>query len=172
MPGFKIVEIWGHDWEELKKNTDIDEFIRKEEINLPLNPRASLYGGRTNALKLYHKCAGGEQIKYIDYTSLYPHVMRKCAYPKFHPKIILENFHQKKKYFGLIKVKILPPRGLYIPLLPYRSNGKLMFPLCRTCAEEQQQTCCEHDDEERAITGTYVTLEVEAAEAEGYKVIF
>ena len=30
----------------------------------------------TNALKLYHRCEGDEQIKYVDFTSLYPHVNR------------------------------------------------------------------------------------------------
>ena len=38
---------------------------------------------------------------------------------------------------GLVKLTILPPRGLYHPVLPLRQGGKLTFPLCRTCVEVQ-----------------------------------
>ena len=39
-------------------------------------------------------------------------------------------------YFGLIKCLVLPPRDLLIPVLPFKANGKLLFPLCRKCVEE------------------------------------
>ncbi|CAF0975526.1 unnamed protein product [Brachionus calyciflorus] len=48
----------------------------------------------------------------------------------------------------MIKCKILPPRELYFPVLPSRINGKLIFPLCRTCAD-LQQTKCNHSIEEK-----------------------
>lgn len=35
--------------------------------------------------------------------------------------------------FGLATVDILPPEGLFHPVLPVRAGGKLTFPLCRTC---------------------------------------
>jgi len=44
-PDYKIVELWSHDWEELKKNSDVAEFIANEKIHEPLNPRDSLFGG-------------------------------------------------------------------------------------------------------------------------------
>jgi len=34
---------------------------------------------------------------------------------------------------GLIKCSIVPPERLYLPVLPFRANQKLMFCLCRTC---------------------------------------
>jgi len=37
--------------------------------------------GRTNALKLHHQCRGREQIRYIDYTSLYPYVQKYMPMP-------------------------------------------------------------------------------------------
>ena len=40
-------------------------------------------------------------------------------------------------YFGLAKVDVLAPRGLYRPVLPHRSGGKLTFPLCRACVAEE-----------------------------------
>lgn len=36
-----------------------------------------------------------------------------------------------------MKVDILPPCGLYHPVLPYRRGGKLTIPLCRSCNQEQ-----------------------------------
>lgn len=129
------------------------------------------FGGRTNALKLYYKCKPNEQIKYVDYTSLYPDVQKNGVFPMGHPKIITENFGDINQYFGLVKCKILPPRGLYLPVLPARFNSKLIFTLCSTCAISQQKTKCCHNDQERAITGTWVTLEVQEALKHGYKVV-
>jgi len=58
---------------------------------------------------------------------------------------------------------------MYHPILPYRHDGKLLFPLCRVCAETQQQTRCEHSREERSLTGTWVSLEVQEALNKGYE---
>jgi hypothetical protein len=38
-------------------------------------------------------------------------------------------------YFGLVCCRVFPPRGLYHLVLPYKTGGKLLFPLCQTCAE-------------------------------------
>lgn len=73
------------------------------------------------------------------------------------------------EYFGLAKVKILPPRRLYHPVLPYISNGKLKFPLCKTCADDENQDDCKCKDEERIITGTWCTPELELACSKGYE---
>jgi len=90
---------------------------------------------------------------------LYPTVNKYGEYPIGHPKIYTENFEPisttQRPYNGLIKATVLPPRNLYHPLLPFRHGGKLLFPLCRTCAEEKQQTTCQHNTEERSITGTF-----------------
>ena len=48
------------------------------------------------------------------------------------------------KFEGLVKCKVLPPRGLHIPLLPSHINKKLMFALCRKCAETENQSICNH----------------------------
>ena len=72
---------------------------------------------------------------------------------------------------GPLKCKILLPSHLYHPLLPARINGKLMFVLCRTCGEEWAQGDCAHTDDERALTGTWVSLEIDKALALGYRMI-
>ena len=52
----------------------------------PLNPRDVLFGGRTDACRLYHKCEDGETILYYDVCSLYPYVNKYCKNPIGHPK--------------------------------------------------------------------------------------
>jgi hypothetical protein len=51
---------------------------------------------------------------------------------------------------GVIKCRILAQnRELYHPVLPYRCRNKLIFALCRTCAEEGTTTECKHDERTR-----------------------
>ncbi|XP_054708494.1 uncharacterized protein LOC129218285 [Uloborus diversus] len=45
-----------------------------------------------------------------------------------------------------------------------------MFPLCRTCAEETNQSPCTHTEEKRALIGTWVTEEVKLAIKKGYRI--
>lgn len=51
-----------------------------------------------------------------------------------------------------------------------RSGGKLTFPLCRSCVETLSNEC-HHNDEERCITGTWVTEELKKAVEKGYVVM-
>ena len=111
----------------------------------PVRTKQAYFGGRINAAKLYHKVSGDEQIKYYDVTFLYP--------------------------FGIAKIKILPPRKLYHPVLPLKVNGKLLFPLCGTCEEKQNQEKCTCTDVKRCLLGTWCTPEIEKAVEKGYMVI-
>ena len=88
-----------------------------------------------------------------------------------HPEIITENFADISTYFGLIKCTVLPPNGLFHPVLPYRTENKLMFPLCKTCADTLNQNPCTHSDEERAILGTWCHVELMKAIEKGYEVL-
>ncbi|XP_063419197.1 uncharacterized protein LOC134702019 [Mytilus trossulus] len=130
-----------------------------------------LVGERTDTTKLYYKVQNEEKIKYVDFTSLYPWTNKYCRYPLHHPEIITKDFEELGSYFGLCKVKILPPRHLYHAVLPYRCHGKLTFPLCRTCADTQYQGKYTHTEQERSITGTYATPEVMVAKEKGYRVL-
>ena len=49
-------------------------------------------------------------------------------------------------------------------------NNKLLFTLCRACSENQQQKPCQHNDEERSLTVTWVTDELKKALEKGYVV--
>ncbi len=87
-----------------------------------------------------------------------------------YPEIITENFRDISTYFGLVKCTVLPPRGLFHPVLPYRASGKLMFPLCKTCADTTNKTTCTHSDAERAILGTWCHVELLKALEKGYQI--
>ena len=151
----------------LKEDEEAQEFIEGINYVTPLEPRDAFYGGRTNACKLYFE---GEAM-YLDFTSLYPDRNKNEQYPLGHPIIITQNFSDVSTYKGLLKLKILPPRGFYHPVLPFKCNGKLMFSLCRSCAQTLQQELCTHSDEERAFVGTWVSLEIDKAIEKGYQVL-
>lgn len=138
----------------------------------PLNPRDSFYGGRTGNTYEYYICQSNEKIKYVDICSLYPWVCKYGKFPLRHPTVYVGQDCSKinlNQTNGLIKCKILPPRDLYHPVLPLKTNNKLMFVLCRTCGEQMNQSDCCHDAEERMLTGTWVIDEVIKALEKGYE---
>ena len=77
--------------------------------------------------------------------------------------MISKDFGDIKDYFGIVKVKILPQTGLYHPVLPYRLNGKLKFPFCRTWADTENQNPCTCLEEERELTGTWCYPKIQTA---------
>ena len=46
-----------------------------------------------------------------------------------------------------------------------------MFPLCRSCAEKEKQERCEHDDEQRSLTRTWVSVELNTAIEKSYTLV-
>jgi len=173
--GYNVLYMWEHDFIEKKKT---DKNFRKfaDELELfnfedvEMNKRDSFFGGRTNASKLYYEAHGDEKIRYADITSLYPTVNKYDVYPVGIPKK-LTHFENTdiSGFLGFVKCAILPPRGLYHPVLPHRCE-KLTFPLCRTCVEKQQVHKCEHTDDERMLYGTWTTPELTVAIENGYKI--
>lgn len=133
--GYIVVSIWEHEfYQQLKNQEELHTLLEHLDFQDPLNPRDSLYCGRTNAARLF--CTEGD-MRYVDVCSLYPYVLKYKPFPVCHPEILSENFGDVRSYFGLIKCRVLPPHGLYHPVLPYRTGGKLLFPLCRTCAKQR-----------------------------------
>ena len=162
---------------QLNKNKEFQKFAKdfEQEIVEPLNPRDAFYGGRTNATKLLYNFKENECGRYVDFCSLYPTVQYYQKYPIGHPVKI----HNPKKYckswYGLIKCKVVPPKGLYHAVLPQRikvdSYEKLIFTLCKTCAETRNQNKCKHTDTKRSFIGTWTTDEVSKALEKGYKIL-
>ena len=147
----------------------------------PLNPRHAFLGGRTGATSLYAHVdeTKGEKIHYLDVTSLYPWLNKTAIYPVGHPEIITNPPHLEiERYFGITHVDILPPPGLFHPVLSVRSGGKLTFPLCAACVGEQQAlpflertSVCSHSNAERTLRGTWCTPEIEKALSKGYTLV-
>lgn len=169
--GYNMITIWECEWRrEMDTNPEVQEFLRDQHISTPLKPYQALFGGRTNATVLFYECKNTEEIKVLDYTSLYPWANQTTEYPLHHPIIITEDFGDLNDYFGLIRCRVIPPCDLHLPMLPMRSNGRLTFPLCYTCAENMTQTACTHGDDDRGWDGTFVSVELEKAIEMGYKV--
>ncbi|XP_055350336.1 uncharacterized protein LOC129596956 [Paramacrobiotus metropolitanus] len=167
--GHELFVIWEHEFDDqVKQVPDFADFVDEITVTQPINPRDAFFGGRTNATKLYHSVSNEEKIRYFDVCSEYPFVNKNKKYPIGHPIIIVKDFGEIAHYFGIVHCKILPPPDLYLPILPYRSNGKLVFPLCHTCAAKQLNAPCAHSDEERTLTGTWCTPELHAAIERGY----
>lgn len=79
-PDYTLVEIWEHEWNILKENLspEMKANINKVPKNFePLVPRDAFFGGRTNGIKFFHQVEGEEQIKYVDFCSLYPYTNNK-----------------------------------------------------------------------------------------------
>ena len=179
--GYRVMTKWECDWDrECRDDDTLRTWLDDHPIVEPLQPRDAFFGGRTNAVKLHHRVtAPGETIKYQDVTSLYPWVNKYGTYPIQHPTIITQIDHVDiSRYFGVAKVTVQPPYGLYHPVLPWRSGGKLTFPLCRTCVEQEmakplldRRAACPHTQEQRQLTGTWCTPELDEAVTQGYVVI-
>ena len=175
--GYVLEEIWECEYHRLlKTDPEMKVFVESVSIVDILDPREAFFGGRTNATRLFYEVpeGGKQQIRYRDVCSLYPWVCKYGKFPIGHPAVITENFGELDLYEGLVKCKVLPPSNLYHPVLPYRCNGKLLFPLCRTCVEAQIRDPgykCSHNEDERALRGTWVTLELKKARQMGYIVL-
>ena len=171
--GYHHVEIWECECDQLMKGLSQEERNHLDSLELVdrMVPRDALKGGRTNAVKLYCKVTGEQKIKYVDVASLYPYIMKIALYMLFHPEIITSNFGDISEYFGIAKVKVAPPRGLYHPTLPHTSiTGRLKFSLCRDCGESERLTPCTCTQSDRSFIGTWATCEIQEAVKQGYKV--
>ena len=191
--GFVVHTMWGCEFQRsLKQNNDLSQWIEQLEIPDPISVRDAYFGGRTNAIQLHKTMKGQEKAGYLDFCSLYPYVLKYRTYPVGHPTRITQNYkslerqeckdascayvpcpgyHMKFPYFGLVKARVLPPRGLLFPVLPIRCNQKLMFPLCAHCASHESQVPCVCRDELRVLHHTWCTPELETALNMGYTLL-
>ncbi|CAB3977399.1 DNA polymerase [Paramuricea clavata] len=169
--GYTVVEMWECDFINANKLThNILKVLRQRDFFINLNPRDALFGGRVSPAVMQAK-TDGQKIRYYDFTSLYSFVQKNYQYPTKHPKIIrgIEKCAQFNlgTIFGLIKCKILPPRNLLFPVIPYRTT-KLTFPLCRICADTLCDTCTHEEEDERVLYGTWTSVEIQTALKHGY----
>ena len=189
--GYIVLSKWSCEFAEDRKKPKVRDFLNTINIQDPINLRDCYFGGRTNALVLHKKFPEGEKGKYVDFTSLYPDILKYRRFPVGHPERITSNFqqclftpcdgdcfysscegkHWTLPYFGVMQVTVLPPTDLIHPVLPLKCNGKLKFPLCYKCACNENEDMCTCLDNDRMFTHTYCTPELEVAINMGYTII-
>ncbi|XP_070167752.1 uncharacterized protein [Polyergus mexicanus] len=179
-----VTEKWECSFDrDMRDSREMREYLENHPMveTPPLDPRDAFFGGRTGNIVTRYEVTGMEKIRYVDVCSLYPYVLKTGAFPIGHPDIYVGeecsaligrapnyNFNTIE---GLIRCKVLPPRDLFHPVLPYRAQGKLLFALCRSCCETLSQTDCTHNDaKEREFEGTWVSCELRKAVEKGYHV--
>ena len=172
--GFEVEHIWECEWREEKKKDSVKQVTNEIFIKSRLRPRDAFKGGRVETGRLIwniEDSAFGLGLEYVDICSLYPTVNCHEFYPVAHPDVITCNFdYSLESYFGLVQCSVIAPKSLLHAVLPVHANGKLIFPLCRTCAEKFQVDTCFHTDCERELHGVWVSEELKLAIREGYKI--
>jgi G:T-mismatch repair DNA endonuclease (very short patch repair protein) len=170
------VSVWGFEFEkQLRETPGLENELCSHPFvtQAPINIRDALYGGRTEATKTYRKAVDGEEIQYVDVISLYPYICKYGKFPVGHPKVYVgaDCPNDLLEREGILKCKVLPPRKLYHPVLPYKSNSRLMLPLCSTCTDMLNQDDCTHSDDERCTVGTWVLYTLRKAIQLGYDLV-
>ena len=93
--GYTVIEMWECEWDRLVDNEPaVSQFLRSFDLVAPLEPREAFFGGRTGAVALHAVAGEGEEIPYVDVTSLYPWVNKNCPYPIVHLQIITQHVDQ------------------------------------------------------------------------------
>ena len=148
--------------------------LPKERLAL----RDALRGGRTEGFRLWwdKKAEPDRTLFYIDKNSLYPTMAIDHEYPVGEPECLIGKrldavrwcpgrgfLLGERSLIGLIQCVVMPPHSCFLPMLPARVKGKLIFGLCTRCMSEGRQSRCEHSEKERQITDTWTTAEVNYA---------
>ena len=166
--GYNVVVQWECGFlQQLEINPDMKPFVQNLKFYTPLEPRHAFLGGRTNAVCLHKEVSEGQKLHYVDFTSLYPWKNKYCEIPIDHPEILTseELVHRSpREGFGTahFSVSSCPP----IP-----SSRKIDVPLCKACAENLQQSPCDHSDVDRVLSGTLCYIEINKALDLGYSMV-
>nr|CAD2175173.1 unnamed protein product [Meloidogyne enterolobii] len=125
------------------------------------------------------------KIAYLDFNSLYPSTIATTSFPVGHPKIYVVplaeqkvNWNRESKFHSkeILKVFLIPPSQLDVPVIPVKFDERLLFPLCRKCSLTYPNGAnikdyrCTHNDDERGWVSTCTSIELEEALNVGYKV--
>ena len=165
----------------LKGDPLMREFFNDRQTRGRIDPRDAYYGGMTCAYKMMDNTKDGKtEISMFDIISLYPWVNLTGFYPNGFPTSIIHQQDMKESgkatkvanngketlwrkpddipFRGLAKIRVIPPRSLYFPVLPLKIDERLIFGLCHKCAERfpagTNTACydhykCTHSDAER-----------------------
>ncbi|KAF7639685.1 hypothetical protein Mgra_00001009 [Meloidogyne graminicola] len=177
-------------WEcDIKRMLSRDKNMRKAFKNYrdkgPIKIRDCFFGGRTGPSRMYFNAGDNYIIKYLDFNSLYPSTIATTSFPIGHPKIHIAPKQQQQvnwtrseqiPYKGILKVFLVPPEKLEVPVMPIKFDDRLLFPLCRRCSLDFPRGdvipnySCPHLEDERGWVSTCTSLELSEALNEGYRV--
>ena len=90
--GFDIITKWSCDFAKDKNNPDVKKYINTLNIQDPIDVRDCYFGGRTNGLLLHKIFTEGEKGYYVDFTSLYPDILKYRRFPVGLLERITDNF--------------------------------------------------------------------------------
>ena len=100
-------------------------------------------------MRLLHKAHEGETIQYLDVISLYPYIwkyfMLTVGRTFMHLGDAWKDWGACLRTQGLIKYSIVPPEWLYLPVLPFRANQKLIFSLPNMCPNLEYRVLLSQD---------------------------
>ena len=86
--GYGLVEMWECQFrQDMKKNATLAETCDKYKPLESLQPRTAFFGGRTYKTKLCHEYEDIEEVRYVNFTSLYPWVCKNAKLPTGLPDI-------------------------------------------------------------------------------------
>lgn len=198
--GFDIVVFWECEVEEeLRRNKMMKAFYEGILDEGIIEPRDAFCGGRTGPSGLvaeddeevdredtftaYATADDGTEINYFDIVSLYPFINYVGSYPTGRPNVLVikqdVDWRQPtdNPYRGLLKVVIVAPQSLLIPVIPLRMDNRLLFMSCYRCAKKYADKstvvpdyCCEHDERDRQYVVTVTHDELNKALQKGYRV--
>ncbi|CAO4372358.1 unnamed protein product [Caenorhabditis nigoni] len=174
--GYNLNVIWECEIRsELEKDPEMREFFELNKYTRRLLPRDALYGGRTQAFRSITEAEDDIRLDYYDFVSMYPYLNAGgTAYPRGNPIVIDDNLPDPSQPLtkrGIVFCDVLPEPSAPMGLLPQKIHKKLMFVLCRTCAEKQRGPCTHRKVSQRFITGAWPTDELQKAITAGYKVL-
>nr|CAD2170273.1 unnamed protein product [Meloidogyne enterolobii] len=170
----------------LRRNQKMRKAFANYHNKGPINIRDCYFGGRTGPLQMYFDAEKEQhKIAYLDFNSLYPSTIATTSFPVGHPKVHVVPPDEQKVYWtrseqipfkGILKVFILPPPQLDVPVIPVKFDERLLFPLCKKCSLTYPNGAnikdyrCPHNDEERGWVSTVTSIELEEALKVGYTV--
>ncbi|KAH7722226.1 hypothetical protein AAVH_10308 [Aphelenchoides avenae] len=162
---------------EFKVNEPVKAFSSQCHDTGPLDPRDAFFDGRTHPTRMYSPPSDVPKKCHKDIVSLYPSVHLK-EYPVAHPQVHHCNWREGAVSWtrpedvtikGLIKCIVSPPARLFLPVLPFRDDKRMLFPLCRKCARESRTESayglnhCSHTPEQREFVTTTTHFELQEA---------
>lgn len=175
-------------FQEMKKSPNFKLFYDNHYIPHPLKrlcPRHTVRGGLSEvyAFKWSKVQFPGENFYSVDVNGLYSYCAVNFPYMVGKYDVLIGDdvnrlkisnerfFLDNQQIMGSILLTILAPTSLLHPFLPYRKKNKTVtLALCRECAENESFDC-NHSDNLRAFTATYMLSEIEFALTLGYKIL-